>query len=370
MKNEVGERREGRVLFEPPEPLFPELMIRRPRLLPRLAAFLLLVGLAAVIWMIAVSAKEGEEESDSTREMSSEVYQSDSLEGVFNTEADEKTESEAEETVSYTEEVSKGNEEVSEDNESESESEAEGVTDVGQLMPEVIESDLSELERGNEYIINYTDKAPDVAGLIDRGFCDLEEKNHSAPLVMVIHTHTKESYLGASNSFLGGVAAVGDRLCQSLNKLGLSALHCTVIHDGDENNAYLNSGKTIQTMLEIYPSIKYVIDLHRLELMPNGLPLKTVSGSADGSAQIRLTVSTEGYNWQESLSLALSLRQRLNQNGERICMPPTVSPSRYNSDLSRYYIMADIGAVGNTVSEAKAAAERLAKALADTVLKK
>jgi hypothetical protein len=83
---------------------------------------------------------------------------------------------------------------------------------------------------------------------------------------------------------------------------------------------------------------------------------------------MRLTVSADSPGWQENLSLALTLRQRLNEDGARICMPPMISPSRYNSDLSRYYLMVDIGSSGNSVREARLAAERLARALFDTLV--
>ena len=144
-----------------------------------------------------------------------------------------------------------------------------------------------------------------------------------------------------------------------------------MIHDGNEKNAYLNARDTIKTMLEIYPSIKYIIDVHRLELESDGKIVKTISGCSDGSAQIRLTASVgPGDRWQENLSLALALKSSLNHRGERVCMPAVLSQSAYNSDLTEYYIMVDIGSSGNSVNEAKAAAKRLADALADILLEK
>ncbi len=350
MKNEISERKEGKVLYEPPEPLFPDIPPRRQLRLRRAAAFVVLVCAIAFVCIVAISASgDGVEEGTTLP-----------FDGYWATEAAETTDGE-----SFSEEKSEEAESVSavETEPETAESTSEEITAV-----RFVESDLSLAERGDSYIVNYTDKAVEIAELLDRGFLDCEKPGGGAPLVMILHTHTSEAYLESRSEYLDGVISVGDALSQRLNALGLTTLHCTVIHDGADSNAYIAARETIQTMLKVYPSIKYVIDLHRMELEVEGDPVKTLSN--DGAAQIRLTVSADCEGWQESLSLALSLRQRLNEEGARICMPPTLSPSRYNSDLSQYYMMVDIGATGNTVREAIQAAERLAMALCDTVLAK
>lgn len=350
MKNEVSERREGSVLYEPPEPLFPDLPPRRQTWFARAIASVILICIIAFACIMAISASEGGDEDGTT----------EPLYGLGATEAPDVqgTESQGEWLGEATEEISA----------EESETEAAETESLEPPLVEFVESDLSLAERGDSYIINYTDRAVEISELLDRGFVDCEEPGGVAPSVMILHTHTSEAYLGSRSEYLDGVISVGDALSRKLNALGLSTLHCTVIHDGGEGNAYIAARETIQTMLKVYPSIKYVIDLHRMELEADGIPVKTLSNG--GGAQIRLTVSADGEGWQEDLSLALSLRQRLNAEDARICMPPTLSPSRYNSDLSAYYLMVDVGATGNTVREAVIAAERFAVALCDTILKK
>lgn len=350
MKNELTERREGRVLYEPPEPLFPDLLPRRQLYLRRAATFVALFCLIAFVCVVAISASGGGGEEGTT----------EPLYGFGAPEAPD-----MQQTESYSESSSETAEGIST---VETETEVEETESPELPVPEFVESDLSFAERGDSYIINYTDRAVEISELLDRGFVDSEVPGGAAPSVMILHTHTSESYLGSTSEYLDGVISVGDALSRKLNSLGLTTLHCTVIHDGGEGNAYIAARETIETMLRVYPSIKYVIDLHRIELELDGLPVKTLSSA--GAAQIRLTVSADGEGWQESLSLALSLRQRLNVGDARICMPPTLSPSRYNSDLSPYYLMVDVGATGNTAREAILAAERLAQALCDTILKR
>lgn len=361
-KNEIGERKEANILFEPLEPLFPENMPRRIWLLPRIAALAAFVLVVAVIWAVVASGEENGgffEPDDGERESTAAENACDSG-NAEETTCNQGYDTESEENESVETEI-----------DTETESDRDGKDETEDEKINVKEADLSQTEKGDKYIINYTSKTPDISGLIDRGFVDCEKTGEAAPLVMVIHTHTSETYLGGENSFLGGVAAAGDALVQRLNRLGLSTLHCTVIHDGDDKNAYLNARDTIKMMLEIYPSIKYIIDLHRLELESDGEIVKTVSGSPDGSAQIRLTASAgSGDRWQENLSLALALKGSLNRGGLRVCMPAVLSQSTYNSDLAEYYIMVDIGSSGNAVDEAKAAAKRLADALADVLLEK
>ena len=361
MKNEVTQRGEGGVLYEPPEPLFPDMPPNRHRkILMRFAAFVMLICIVLVVWAVAVYAI-GDENGSEERPTESVTEKEDAESDTSHTETESATESVTEEQEES--ESTENHDTGSIETESKPETEGENTP-----AAEIIESDLSLAERGDSYIVNYTDKAVDIAGLLDRGFADLTEKDSSAPVVMILHTHTSESYRNSKSEYIDGVIFVGDTLTRKLNAMGLTTLHCTVIHDGGEVNAYISARETIETMLKIYPSIKYIIDLHRMELEVDDIPVKTVS--REGLAQIRLTVSADSSDWQENLSLALSLRQRLNEGDARICLPPVLSASRYNSDLAEHYLMIDIGATGNTVNEACMAAERLAGVIYNTIVTK
>ena len=231
---------------------------------------------------------------------------------------------------------------------------------------EVIAADLSDSERGDAYIINYSDLKIDAEGLLEMGFHADLSPTSQAPIVLILHTHTSEGYadydaLEPTSVLKSSVVALGETLATTLNECGIPTVHCTVIHDG-EGDAYENAAKTIEAMMRIYPTLEYVIDLHRMILTDNeGNAIKTCS--ADASAQIRITVSSEGALTKGALSLALCLRRELNSNGAKMCMPIVLTDAEYNAASALYYLKLDVGSLGNTSSEAMAAAERFAEAL-------
>ena len=261
------------------------------------------------------------------------------------------------------------------ENESKSETEIEesDETEAAVGVPDVCEKDLSLAERGDSYLINYTGKAVDAEGLLEIGFSGGRYSYTEQPVVMILHTHTSEGYYDldptkAIDAITKSVVAVGEAVATELNKRGIPTIHCTVIHDGEGQDPYTSAAETIETMLKIYPTIEYIIDLHRMTELDGGenviRPLST-----DGKAQLRVTVSGGGRRVRETLSLALCLRRELNSGGRRLCMPTVFTDNKYNSTLSRYYLKVDVGSYGNLAAEAVAAGESFAEAFA-SVLKK
>ena len=96
------------------------------------------------------------------------------------------------------------------------------------------------------------------------------------PQVLIVHTHTTESYEPYQRSYYDAeypfrtrdpdynMIRVGDALAQKLAEHGISVLHDGTIHDYPAyTGAYDRSEVTIRAALEEYPSIKVIIDLHR-----------------------------------------------------------------------------------------------------------
>ena len=156
-------------------------------------------------------------------------------------------------------------------------------------------------------------------------------------------------------------------MAYELNKRGVPTVHCTVIHDSD-GKVYENAKNTVEAMLKIYPSIEYVIDLNRLDVADEkGRVVRTLS--ALETAQIRVTVSSDGILVRDTLALALSLRRDMNGDGKNLCMPVVFTDSSYCAELSLYYLKVDVGSYGNSAEEAVSAGALLAETLAG-ILKK
>ncbi len=250
-------------------------------------------------------------------------------------------------------------------------SETEGVYDDN--VGKTVTADLSLAEKGDAYIIDYSGSTPDAEGLLEMGFSGARYSYSQQPVVLILHTHTKETYFdydpnSVTDSMTKSVVSVGEKISYELNSKGIPTVHCTVIHSGNESGAYAEAASTIEDMLKIYPSIEYVIDLHRLdEKDADGLTVRTKS--AIGSGQVRMTVSSGGVYEKDTLALALSVRRELNKDGKRLCLPVVYTDSRFNSDLVPYYIKLDVGAKGNTTEEALAAGEYFAEVFADLLKK-
>jgi len=377
MKKDIIKRGEpqNHVLYEPAEPLFVGSMPVDSHRLRMLRMVLCGIGaliLCAAFIFVGVSAHGA---SGTNTDTAGQI-------GEMATDPQDATHTPPQltETVEESEEESAtdryyGNDETEEQESTEEQSDTQHSPEPPYLeQTQYAYKDISEISAGEGYVVNYTSKSPDVDGLIDRGFVYSVPKNSPAPIVMIMHTHTSEQYYGedASSRYdLDSVVIVGDRITAALNARGLSAIHCTVIHDGGENNAYISARETIRAMLKIYPSIKYVIDVHRMELRDgDGNTLATLV-TKSGAAQVRLTVGTDTKlegEWQDDLSLALALRERLNDGGSRACAPVVISHGGYNGDMCRFYLMLDVGASGNSTTQAIRAGESFARALAEVLL--
>lgn len=257
----------------------------------------------------------------------------------------------------------------------------------------VIPLDLSLSDQGLDYIYDQSD-AYDV-DLSKIGSISVSTDIGSvypsgAPLVLILHTHATEAYtdegvlwydsdreIGRSGDVKKNVVSVGARLAERLNELGIPTLHCEILHDeGGYSSAYQSSAETVKQYLREYPSIQYVIDLHRDAVQRStGEIVRPVTESGDGAAaQIMCVVgsgasSVGGDHWERNLALAQKLRGELNSTAPRLCRPTCLRDSAYNQHLAPYSLLLEMGAAGNTLDEAHRSAELVAEALFKVIVK-
>ena len=237
-------------------------------------------------------------------------------------------------------------------------------------------------------IRNETPYSINLSSLPLSGSIKTREFRADLPVVLILHTHAQESYRAddAPPYFEGtvgdavysedpskNVVAAGATLSRELNRNGIPTVHCTALHGegGSLRGAYRSASECIRAYLERYPSIEYVIDLHRDGISDaDGACLRTAT--PDGRAQIMAVVGTDGNGtdcpaWQANLGLALLLSDRLNGEVPGSCRAVSLRNASYNQEFARHSLLLEIGSSGNTVSEAIEAAGRVGKALAELI---
>lgn len=239
---------------------------------------------------------------------------------------------------------------------------------------------------GAVYVNNRTDYELD-ASILDGTFAAaLSEED--GPQVLIVHTHGSEAYTmppgqeyepsgeSRTTDVSCNVVRVGDELARTLEEAGLSVLHDPTLHDYPEySGAYGRSLEAVNAYLEQYPTISFVLDVHRDAISDgDGVPYKVVSGVAGlNAAQMSFVIGTDGGGlehpgWRENLKLAAAIQQRLAEDYPTLMRPITLRNSRYNQHTTPGSLLVEMGAAGNSLDEALLSARLLGRAMAEVVL--
>ena len=201
----------------------------------------------------------------------------------------------------------------------------------------------------------------------------------SQPTVLILHSHTCESYKNTENYTPSdpyrtrdsryNMVSIGAHLAACLEEKGIAVIHDTTVHDYPSyNNAYTLSRQTVKNYLEKYPSIQLVLDIHRdaYKDAAGNQATDTVTVAGKSSSRLMLVAGT-GYahpTWQENLSVAVKLQAVLEKEYPGLCRDVTVRTYYFNQDLSPGMLLVEVGTAGDTRQEALYAAELLADAIA------
>ena len=229
------------------------------------------------------------------------------------------------------------------------------------------------------YIKNKSSRTLDPAVLGDRQFAACPQQG---PQVLIVHSHASESYTMPpgqeyvpSGTFRTAdrscnMVRVGDELAAELSSYGISVVHDRTLHDGESyNDAYENSLASIQSYLAKYPSIVYVLDLHRDAVQDaNGTQYKLVTAEDPAAAQVSLIMGVAHDGWQDNLRLAIAVQEKLESQSPTLMRPITLLNYRYNQFAAPGSLLVEVGAAGNSLDEALRAARLFAKGFAETIL--
>lgn len=239
---------------------------------------------------------------------------------------------------------------------------------------------------GDVYISNGSVNTFD-ASLFDGTFA-ARLSEEEGPQVLIVHTHGSEAYTmppgeeyEASSECRTtdcnyNVVRVGDEIAAALEEAGISVIHDATLHDYPQySGAYDRSLATINSYLQQYPSISFVLDIHRDAISDGeGNMYKVVSNVAGvNAAQMTFVIGTDGGglehpNWRENLKLAAAVQQNLLDDYPTLMRPITVRNSRYNQHVTTGSLLVEMGAAGNSLDEALLSGRLLGQALAETIL--
>ena len=260
-------------------------------------------------------------------------------------------------------------------------------SDSAVLYP-VIKSDLRAKDLCS--LSNETRYPPDVQSLMQMTPGALQDLSLDGnPLVLIVHTHGTEcynecaadGYYDASQPVRNedisqNVVSVGTSLAEVLNDFGISTIHDTTMCDKDSFvRAYKTSAALVKSYLEQYPSIRFVIDLHRDSISsPDGsaaAPLFSFAG--EEAAQLMLVVGTNAAgashpNWSDNLSLALHVEKQLSADYPGMFRRINLRSASFNQQLSNGYLLLECGAFANSREQAERAAKLFGTGFARLIL--
>lgn len=235
------------------------------------------------------------------------------------------------------------------------------------------------------YIYNYTDYSLDIRSLAE----DSPKPGLSAstgPQVLIYHSHTTEAYtMDGTDIYTESDAyrttdpncnmiRIGEEMRAVFESAGLEVIHDQTLYDYPVySGAYSRSAQGIEAILEQYPSIQLVLDVHRDALAgTDGTIYKTVAGTVEGCAQLMLVVGTDAggqshKNWRANLSLAVELQSALLEGYGTLARPIVLRSSRFNQQMNSGAILVEVGSHGNTLQEAITAARLFAQTAAEAL---
>lgn len=210
------------------------------------------------------------------------------------------------------------------------------------------------------------------------------EKGSGEPQVLIMHTHTTESYEPYSRDYYDeefpsrtrdcsrNMVAVGDALSKSLAERGVSVLHDCTEHDYPTyTGSYDRSEATIRAALEEYPSIKVVIDLHRdaIEEADGSrvAPVTDINGKTAAQFMIIAGCDDGRFNmpdYMENLRFACLLQNTSEEMYPGLARPVLFDYRNYNQHLSTGSLLIELGGHANSFEEAEYTGELLGEIMA------
>lgn len=231
---------------------------------------------------------------------------------------------------------------------------------------------------GKVYISNSTKYTLSNAELLKPFGAELTGE---APQILILHSHGSEAYTPAADDGIVwsgecrttdtryNVVRMGDAMAEVFGQAGISVLHDRTLYDYPEYaGSYDRSLAAIDRYLKEYPSIRFVLDVHRDAIeTSSGSQVKVIS-EIDGqgtASQLTLVVGSDGGglshpDWMENLRLAVAIQEQALTDYPTLMRPLLLRNSRYNQHATTGSLLVEVGTAGNAPEEAELAARLFA----------
>lgn len=236
---------------------------------------------------------------------------------------------------------------------------------------------------GNVYINSATSSALDASMLSADYAAALAD---TGPQVLIVHTHGTESYtMPPGEEYVPSDAyrtldtscnmiRVGDEIARVLEQAGLSVIHDRTLYDYPSySGAYDRSRAAIEHYLAQYPSLSFVLDVHRDAVQDAaGQQVRLLCAEDPSAAQIEFVIGSDGGGlthdlWRENLKLACAVQETILRDHPTLMRPIVVRSSRYNQQLTTGSLLVEIGTAGNSLAEALSAVRLFAAGFASAI---
>lgn len=204
-------------------------------------------------------------------------------------------------------------------------------------------------------------------------------QNTAGPKILIFHTHSQETFADSvAGDTSTSIVGMGAYLAEKLNALGIETMH----HDGvydlidgklDRSKAYELSEKGVREILNQYPSIEVVIDLHRDGVGENQHLVTEIDGKQTAKIMFFNGLSrtkTNGdiaylYNpyIQDNLSFSLQMQLASESMYPGFARRIYLKGYRYSLHMMPKSLLIEAGAQTNTVEEMRNAMDLLANIL-------
>ncbi|MCD7957268.1 MAG: stage II sporulation protein P [Lachnospiraceae bacterium] len=194
------------------------------------------------------------------------------------------------------------------------------------------------------------------------------EQDASVPQILIYHTHSQEAFADSREGEVSDtVVGMGEILAEELRDYGYNVIHVTGEYDLvdgvlDRSAAYDYAREAVEEILEEYPTIEVVIDLHRDGVEGSEEDFVTeidgkvtskimffngLSRDADGET---LSWLPNGY-LTENLAFSLQLQVLSNAEYPGFTRKIYLQAERYNLHLRARSLLIEAGTQLNTVEE-------------------